>query len=97
MILNVLDETPEPGNKFWPPCRKRESVASVLPQADLCDSPDNQILFWVLRFSHRISLGSDVSLQPGKACELPHKVFVFPLSTLACVCFVIGSLIGGRT
>lgn len=43
------------------------------------------------------SLWEVMSLQPGKACELPHKVFVFPLSTLACVCFVIGSLIGGRT
>lgn len=98
MILNVLDETLKPGNKVSPPCRKRGNEASVQPQADLCDSSDIQIQFWVLCISHRISLGSDVSLKPGTACELPHNVFVFPSSTLASsVCFVIGSLIGGRT
>lgn len=74
-----------------------ERECGICPQAALCDSPDTQILFWVPQVSHRISLGSDVSLQPGRACELPHKAFVFPSSTFAYVCFVIGSLIGGRT
>lgn len=74
-------------------------MASVQPQAgqtDLCDSPDTQILFCVLCITHRTSLGSNVSLQPGRASKLPHKAFVFPSSTFACVCFVIGSLIGSR-
>lgn len=76
---------------------QEERECGICPQAALCDSPDTQILFWVLRISKRISPSSDISLQPGRACELPHKAFVFPSSTFACVCFEIGSLIGDKT
>lgn len=93
MILNVLGETLKPGNKVRPPCRKRGSVASVQPQEDLCDSPDSQILLWVLRISH-----SDASLQPGRAWNCHTRSLFSPRVLFeSCVCFVIGTLVGGRT
>lgn len=96
--MNVLGETLKPSNKVWPPFRKRGSTASVQLQADLCDSPDTQILLWVLHISHRTSLGIDASLQPGRALSCHTRSLFSPRVLFeSCVCFVIGTLVGGRT
>lgn len=95
--MGVLEGILRPGCKVLPPYRKGGSRASVLPWADLCISTDSRCYFGD-GVSLIVSLpGSGVSPQPDRACELSHEVLVFPLSTFAWVCFVVRSLIGGRT